>query len=332
MRSRSCPVLPASCLKGSDGGVFSSSNANTATIGVDSQHLGQHGHRTEYNRVLLRRHQREFRDRRRRRTPMVVRRTTVPSRCSSPVRRLVRCNGKWAAAATDSPPGSIPSAPAPARVSGRGTTAAQSAVACRTAGWVAAAARAGALAMAAGARDTQSFVLPYDLFHGGIPGGDDCGPAGATTGCGNLIAGSTRVWETITGATATNTWVVTNNPATQNMTKQSLGNRSFINQVKYSPKFKSVGDCRHERRQCLDRIQPRHRGRERGQLGQRDRQQHRAGESSGARHRARSDGGDCRRAGRLRGRWRFQRHDSDDAGPRLPRRLRYKLQQLHLAG
>lgn len=73
-----------------------------------------------------------------------------------------------------------------------------------------------------------------------VPGGDDCGPAGAATGCGNLIAGTTRVWETITGATTTNTWVVTNNPSTQNMTKQSLGNRSFINQVKYSPKFKSV--------------------------------------------------------------------------------------------
>ena len=88
--------------------------------------------------------------------------------------------------------------------------------------------------------DQQSFILPFDLFHGGIPGGDDCGPAGATTGCGRLIAGTTRVWETITGATATNTWVVTNNPTTQNMTKGSLGNRSFINQVKYSPKWQSA--------------------------------------------------------------------------------------------
>ncbi len=88
--------------------------------------------------------------------------------------------------------------------------------------------------------DTQSFILPWDLFHGGIPGGDDCGPAGATTGCGHLIAGTTRVWETITGATATNTWVVTNTPTTQNMTKQTLGNRSFINQIKYSPKYQSV--------------------------------------------------------------------------------------------
>jgi hypothetical protein len=88
--------------------------------------------------------------------------------------------------------------------------------------------------------DTQSFILPWDLFHGGIPGGDDCGPAGATTGCGHLIAGTTRVWETISGATATNTWVITNTPTTQNMTKQSLGNRSFINQIKYSPKYQTV--------------------------------------------------------------------------------------------
>lgn len=92
--------------------------------------------------------------------------------------------------------------------------------------------------------DTQSFILPYDLFHGGIPGGDDCAAAGASGGCGNLIVGTTRVWETITGNAAnTNgkvTWYVTNSPSTQNMTKQTLGNRSFINQVKYSPKFKSV--------------------------------------------------------------------------------------------
>jgi hypothetical protein len=88
--------------------------------------------------------------------------------------------------------------------------------------------------------DTQSFILPFDLFHGGIAGGDDCGPAGSTTGCGHLVAGTTRVWETVAGATGTNTWYVTNNPTTQNLTKGTLGNRSFINQVKYSPKFQSV--------------------------------------------------------------------------------------------
>ena len=91
--------------------------------------------------------------------------------------------------------------------------------------------------------DTRSFVTPYDLFHGGVPGGDDCPPAGVPGGCGNLVVGSTRVWETIHGGNATLTsadWYITNNPTTQNMTKQTLGNRSYINQVKYSPKYSSV--------------------------------------------------------------------------------------------
>ncbi len=59
----------------------------------------------------------------------------------------------------------------------------------------------------------------------------------------SLVAGTTRVWETIHGGNASFSsadWYVTNNPITQNMTKQSLGNRSFINQVKYSPKYQSV--------------------------------------------------------------------------------------------
>jgi hypothetical protein len=93
------------------------------------------------------------------------------------------------------------------------------------------------------ASDTQSFTLPYDLFHGGIPGGDDCPVAGVPGGCGHLVAGTTRVWETINGGNASfssGDWYVTNNPITQNMTKQTLGNRSFINQVKYSPKYQSV--------------------------------------------------------------------------------------------
>jgi hypothetical protein len=92
--------------------------------------------------------------------------------------------------------------------------------------------------------DTQSFILPFDLFHGGIAGGTDCPAAASNGGCGRLVAGTTRVWETITGNAAnsngTVTWYVTNNPSTQNLTKQTLGNRSFINQVKYSPKTQTV--------------------------------------------------------------------------------------------
>ena len=93
--------------------------------------------------------------------------------------------------------------------------------------------------------DLQSFILPINLFHGGIPGGDGCPSAASNGGCGHLIVGTTRVWETVTGNTPSETtrgvtWYVTNNPTNQNMTKQSLGNRSFINQLKYSPKYQSV--------------------------------------------------------------------------------------------
>ena len=91
--------------------------------------------------------------------------------------------------------------------------------------------------------DTRSFVMPYDLFHGGVPGGDDCPPAGVPGGCGHLITASTRVFETIAGGNATmnsGSWYITNTPTTQNMTKQTLGNRWYINQVKYSPKYSSV--------------------------------------------------------------------------------------------
>jgi hypothetical protein len=88
------------------------------------------------------------------------------------------------------------------------------------------------------ASDQQSFVLPINLFHGGISGGDDC-----PNGCGHLIAGTTRVWETITG-NGNAFWYITDNPpgaaAGPNLTKGTLGNRSYINQVKYSPKYQSV--------------------------------------------------------------------------------------------
>ena len=70
---------------------------------------------------------------------------------------------------------------------------------------------------------------------------------GPLSGCGHLIAGTTRVWETISGAAATvptTAWYITNNPAARttgpNLTKGTLGNRSYINQVKYSPKYQTV--------------------------------------------------------------------------------------------
>src|SRR5207248_11479297 len=77
-----------------------------------------------------------------------------------------------------------------------------------------------------------------NLFKGGIPGGDNC-----ISGCGHMLAATTRVFETITAAVPQGgvvQWYITNNPSTQNLSKATLGNRSYINQVKYSPKYQSV--------------------------------------------------------------------------------------------
>ncbi|MEO5720885.1 MAG: dockerin type I domain-containing protein [Chthoniobacterales bacterium] len=91
------------------------------------------------------------------------------------------------------------------------------------------------------ASDTQSFVLPYEIHKGDLNNpANDCGPAGATTGCGHLVVGTVRVWETITGTASTTggiTWYV-NSPA--NLTKQALGNRSYINQLAIEPSMQSV--------------------------------------------------------------------------------------------
>ena len=86
--------------------------------------------------------------------------------------------------------------------------------------------------------DTQAFAMPYELFKGDtVNAANDCGPAGATTGCGHLVVGTVRVWESITGAAASPAFYF-NSPA--NLTKQSLGNRSFITQLAFEPALQST--------------------------------------------------------------------------------------------
>ena len=68
---------------------------------------------------------------------------------------------------------------------------------------------------------------------------NDCGPAGPTTGCGHLIVGTTKVWETITG-TADDfngpTWYI-NSP---DLVKGALADRSYINQLAFEPAQQST--------------------------------------------------------------------------------------------
>lgn len=71
------------------------------------------------------------------------------------------------------------------------------------------------------AGDTLSFLFPFEIYK------HDCPLA---TGCEHLIAGSNRVWESITGGLNTASWYA-NSP---DLTKGTLNDRSFIPQLSFS--------------------------------------------------------------------------------------------------
>jgi hypothetical protein len=83
---------------------------------------------------------------------------------------------------------------------------------------------------AAYASDTKSFITPLEIYRYGDSASPFCGgSAGGTT---RLMIGTNRIWETITGASPTSSWVI-NSPV---LTRPSspLGNRAFINQMAYA--------------------------------------------------------------------------------------------------
>lgn len=89
------------------------------------------------------------------------------------------------------------------------------------------------------ASDPPSFVMPVELYRYGEL---DVAGSGCTSsaGCGYMLGGTNRVWESLTGAIPRTSWYI-NSP---NLTKQTLGNRSFINQLSHaykSPKVVIVG-------------------------------------------------------------------------------------------
>jgi hypothetical protein len=81
----------------------------------------------------------------------------------------------------------------------------------------------------------KSSILPYEIFKGDLNNpANDCPAAGPSGGCGHMIAGTNEVWETINAATASPTnvsWYI-NSP---NLTKGTLADRSFINQLAFEP-------------------------------------------------------------------------------------------------
>jgi hypothetical protein len=84
--------------------------------------------------------------------------------------------------------------------------------------------------------DTRSFVLPYEIFKGDLNNpANDCAPAGPSSGCGHLIVGTTEVWETITGAAAEPSAVSWYENSPFDLTKGTLADRSYINQLAFEP-------------------------------------------------------------------------------------------------
>jgi hypothetical protein len=74
--------------------------------------------------------------------------------------------------------------------------------------------------------DRLSFVFPYEIYK------YDCPP----TGCNHLIAGSYRVWESITGGITPASWY----PNSPDLTKNTLADRSFINQLSFAVSMSST--------------------------------------------------------------------------------------------
>jgi hypothetical protein len=74
--------------------------------------------------------------------------------------------------------------------------------------------------------DTLSFIFPYEIDRYNCP---------AAT-CNHMIAGSNRVWETLTGAIPASSWAA----ISPNLCKGTLGPRSFINQLAIAPSDTAV--------------------------------------------------------------------------------------------
>lgn len=81
--------------------------------------------------------------------------------------------------------------------------------------------------------DRQSFAAPFDLFAGapGATGDAECGAR-----CNHLLSGTYRVWEN-TGADTGSTWTLQSG----DLTKGTLGSRSYINSLHYAPADQTLG-------------------------------------------------------------------------------------------
>ena len=82
--------------------------------------------------------------------------------------------------------------------------------------------------------DRKSFVMPIEVYKHGDTAVANSGCATGVNGCGRMLAGTFRIWETLTGAVPTSSWQAKTGDLTKNNLILGTDNRSFINQMMYS--------------------------------------------------------------------------------------------------
>ncbi|MDC8011320.1 hypothetical protein [Tahibacter soli] len=82
--------------------------------------------------------------------------------------------------------------------------------------------------------DRVSFLMPLEIYKHGDPAVANSGCAAGVNGCGRMLAGTYRLWETLTGAVPSSSWQAKTGDLTKNNLVLGTDNRSFINQMAYA--------------------------------------------------------------------------------------------------
>ncbi|WP_257385415.1 WD40/YVTN/BNR-like repeat-containing protein [Tahibacter caeni] len=82
--------------------------------------------------------------------------------------------------------------------------------------------------------DRKSFLMPLEVYKHGDTAVANSGCATGVNGCGRMLAGTHRLWETLTGAVPASSWQAKTGDLTKNNLILGSDNRSYINQMMYS--------------------------------------------------------------------------------------------------
>ncbi len=82
--------------------------------------------------------------------------------------------------------------------------------------------------------DRKSFLMPLEIYKHGNTSVANSGCDATVNGCGRMLAGTYRIWETLTGAVPTSSWQSKTGDLTKNTLILGSDNRSYINQMAYS--------------------------------------------------------------------------------------------------